>query len=445
MRWQDENGGNGNPQPPPEPVAPDDAPDSTDAPPPRVRLKFVSFSGAQFRPVLRDDGAGEYTSPHWQDNTPGLDGDASDDGDLRLPVSYFRGATARVSAGWVVEPILHSKADAMFRGRCSGGITLPPTRAISSPDGLLILPPTDAAQPFPDHIEAYLPFQIDWQFSPDGGETWEAAGQSDNRLYVTLAEKRDDCQRFETVMHISCTNGRPAADAAAAVNGIWQGFSPVRMERGLTRKPVDGFNHADGRRMTFWGPQDDSGRATHNATTLVEMLRVTEEVHATCAAWAALLHHAFAVHGVPALVLHAQSQYANDPSPGADGAVTRGGFLIKEWTFAADGTFDGHCQDFTHRFVGEVSPSTPTPGQGNQTPPSSFLEHFLVLADTKIFDPSYGKGPFEARQSADRRVLSGWEDESMSGYVKRCSDDEVVAKRNTLQAPEMDYRARPPR
>jgi hypothetical protein len=249
-------------------------------------------------------------------------------------------------------------------------------------------------------------------------------------------------------MHLSCTNGRTAADGEAAVNNIWRGFSPVRADQGLSRKPLDGFNHADGCRMTFWGPENESGIATQNAASLREMLRVTQEVHATCVAWAVLLHHVFGVHGVAAWILRAQSAYGNDdgrPLPGGHARANRAGFLVKEWTFAAEGTSGRHCADFTHRFGEDVAPSTPTPGQGNETPPSRFLEHYLTLANAQVFDPSYGKGPFAATQDQTRRILTAWEEEALSGYVKRCAGDQFVAKRDTPGNQEMEYTAVAPR
>ena len=57
-------------------------------------LKSVVFSGAKYHVVTKDPSNNTdqvYPTPHWEDNSEKLDGDAEDDGDKKYPVCYESG------------------------------------------------------------------------------------------------------------------------------------------------------------------------------------------------------------------------------------------------------------------------------------------------------------------------------------------------------------------
>ena len=67
----------------------------------------------------------------------------------------------------------------------------------------------------------------------------------------------------------------------------------------------------------------------------------------------------------------------------------------------------------------EVKDKPGIPGQNNANPKSTFANHIVVEIGGKIYDPSYGTGPFNN--------LLAWEDASVAGFTMR---DEVVADTN---------------
>ncbi len=411
-----------------------------------LHLKRVSFSGTGFRPVVRDDDPeASYDAPHWEDNSNPLNGNARDIGDRRFPVCYLRDHTPTIAAEWVIDQPLPVFQNPMVRGSGLGDINVPESR-VTIQNGLMILDPVEATAPFPNRITLFVPFTIAWEFSPDGGETWSPAGQSENRVYVTLDARRPDSVYFETVLHISCQNGQDATNSERAFEQIWQGFSPAKGD-GLDRKSVDGFNHEDGEKMTYWDPQPTGNTNRQNATRLREMLSIREEVHATCAAWAVLLHHALGVQGIEAYLVKVETIYQNDDGQrleGDIGGMNRGAILIKEWTFNERGTLDPRCQPFTHDWPQEVAYSRPTQSQGNANPPGKFLEHYVVYYDRELYDPSYGRGPFGTQRAgpAFGHMASNWENESVAGFVKRCvviGDSFLASKENDPDSQEIKY------
>jgi hypothetical protein len=111
--------------------------------------------------------------------------------------------------------------------------------------------------------------------------------------------------------------------------------------------------------------------------------------------------------------------------PGISGEM----MMINNWGFAEHGTspdqnypYQNMLADTTHNFIrkntngvweyywgtpAEVTDMEGVPGQNTTNPKSTFEAHWVAQINGKIYDPSYGNGPFE--------TLRQWEEASVAG------------------------------
>lgn len=74
--------------------------------------------------------------------------------------------------------------------------------------------------------------------------------------------------------------------------------------------------------------------------------------------------------------------------------------------------------EFTHRLATDAMPQSGIPGQGTPSPPQVFLNHFIVRvgnrASAKLYDPSYGAGPFPATAAGE----VAYEDQAIDAFYR---------------------------
>ena len=90
--------------------------------------------------------------------------------------------------------------------------------------------------------------------------------------------------------------------------------------------------------------------------------------------------------------------YGHDPE--LDYVTIRAVFFVKNWTLSTSARWD-------------VADLNGVPGQGKENPLAVFADHALVIYGPdedhlKIYDPSYGKGPYDQ--------LVDWEDAAVDGF-----------------------------
>ena len=382
-----------------------------------LRLKAVSYSGPKYRAVRRDDGTANYGAPHWEDRSTPPDGDALDQGDRKFPVSYTRSTEVKVSARWEVNPPANFQ-NCLIRGKGRDGMNVPQTPATLK-GNVLSIPAVTLTRPLPATIRFYNEFTIRWEASLNGGKTWVPAGNSGNRMYVTLADPVSDAAPFETVLEIGARNADGQSDAADAVARIWNDFKiPFP---GVKRKVRDGYNRPDDKEMTYWGTPG-------TACLTMEQMLASASGDGKCEAWARLLQRVLQNLGVSGpKVLQVTSIYQNDSkvvtTPTGD---PRGGMYIQIWTAINPTAAAANCAPFTYVFGPKFTDQQGMPGQGNFNPVSTFLEHFIVEYGGKYYDPSYGGSP--------RMSQEEWENVSISYFSKGCLTSTgalIVMKENT--------------
>jgi hypothetical protein len=475
----------------------------------KVDLKEVSFSGAKYHEVQRDNTETYegYKAPHWQDNSKPLDGDADDNGDKKFPVSYTRKTTAIVSALFIINAKDIPNAKYKIKADGDGNLDFPEKEAKLEKDKLTVSDMV-CKNPFTTTIDFLNPLEINWEISFDDGSTWSKCGKSKNRVYVTLEDPRTHKQLlFETLLDIGCRNAKGKDAPNPAVDAVWSDFT----DRNVTRKPIDGFNKTDGVQMGYWL------EATQSCNTYTLMIG-RPSGNGTCSAWADLLGEtikALGIDGTKKAEITADKKVNKD----ADGA------LIKIWKFGnhirtgpdgirqtdlagddhqliakgngapnaigvtpgpdkkldsvpagddkivggkiIDTGADGICQtakagdDIQILSVGNGEPNQPciTPGangalnstkagddteaegrfpgtdypyllfhptdpkrgtpsgdvadqlgvaaQKNDNPPGFFRNHFVIRFDNKIYDPSYGLGPYDKEIDHENAAIDG--------------------------------------
>ena len=445
-----------------------------------IRLKEVEFSGSAFHEVLEDNGT-PYGGPHWQDNSSPLDGDANDPGDRKFPVSYVRGSSSRLTARFLVaEPDLVD-GPWLVRGQGSDGIRVPESEAEVSTDSIQISE-VPASGAFPNTVAFLNTLDIEWEVSPDGGETWFEVATSKNRVYVTLA-RPVATNLFETLLDIAARNADGLAEPDSVVAAIWSDFQgPIP---GVRRKEVDGHNRVDGVEMKYWNPVTDT------CQTLEEML-VRLDGNGSCVAWSKLFHETLDSIGVEGSKIH-------DIHPDLDLLPSANGLLIKNWKFGShvsaggngicesdplgddvalniqasvpngpciapgantelesnvegdDKKLEGLSGNDVFPFLvfslqlGEIVFGSPAgdlfnrpgqPGQGSPEPRPFFNIHFVVRYGGKIYDPSYGLGPFSTELAHENAILDGLRSSAEDDFLT------AFGKRNSEQQPEIVYTRR---
>jgi hypothetical protein len=228
-----------------------------------------------------------------------------------------------------------------------------------------------------------VPVTIEWTvFDKNSNEVGKS--QSTHTIYVTWDEPAT-ALRQETLLNLSCVmaNGVKAdsvAEKNSVTDKIYGEFQDLEIKR------------MDGEVLGYYrGPTD--------LVEVYQILKINKiAVNGQCACFAELFQESLAINRVASTRYSVKSNFGGS-SPG---------LLVKNWTFS-NGSLPG---PWTHRFESEVSPLPDgIQGQGKINPIKKlFSQHFVVVRSGRIFDPSYGTGPFTGSNT-------NWEFASLHGYV----------------------------
>ncbi len=341
----------------------------------KLNLKEVTFGGAKYHLVTKDDGSMNYTAPHWQDNSFPLDGDASDAGDRAYPVCFTRNSKMKVSAKWIVEPSELPWAITV-KGDGPNGLDFPETAVMKNGNQLTIVD-LECDIPFANKVDFFDPMLIDWSISisMNGLKTWLDGGTCSNQTYITLGDPLTTV--YHTLAHIGCRNAQGEVSAQNCTAKIWDEFTDRDVRR------------VDGVQLTYY--------ASYNCAN-VDTATLLLHGDGQCGAWASLFIDLRKVQGIDD-----KNEYVVF-YPIAPPGIPQNyvGFLVKNWTFSGVG-LSGYPQYpylniLDSGFIGlteyrwkyaEVNDAVGIPGQGNHNPASLFNNHQVVI-EGKYYDPSYG-------------------------------------------------------
>lgn len=340
-----------------------------------VELKEVSFSGTKYHTVKKDDSSGDYTAPHWQDNSSPLDGDADDPGDKKYPICFTRNTKMKVSAKWHIEPS-GLGVTVKMKGDGPGNLDFPETTATISGNDLTITD-VECSNPFVNEVDFFDPMSIAWSFSVDGGSTWCDAGTSANQTYVTLGDPLTTV--FHTLAHLGCKNADGESSVAGTADGVYGEFTDRVVRRLL-----------DNKQMTYWFNNQ------MGATETVGILQ-RSDANGNCQAWSALVRDSFKVQGISADRIRALPDSAHDWS-----------ILVKDWQINDPPSGSG---SYPYIVGTDAFDQNGVPGQGNANPPGAFNGHWITLCNGCYYDGSYGT-PKVTGADKDK----DYEDGSLDGY-----------------------------
>ena len=318
-----------------------------------VHLQQVSFTGTG-PDIVPDDESVKYDAPHWQDKTTPPDGSAEENGDRKYPVLYISDSlmstTVKVHAANA--DIFQGKT-VKIRGTGPAGYTFPATAA--TVDGASASASIPCAKAFLKAVYYFESFDIAWEVSLDGGQSWFAVGTSRNQLYVTLGSPPEGMKCYHTLVHIGCASAAGKTTANEVFNAIWAKFE-TRDVRRVKNPAVP---------MTYWG--DPDLKKTEARKGVKALLK---DGDGRCGAWAPFFDR----------VLKAQEVPNTAPSgviPLIAPLAYQGEYILVKNVDLAKSPVDLSVAGI--------------PGQGVATPQAKlFNGHAFLLFADQIFDPSYG-------------------------------------------------------
>lgn len=387
-----------------------------------------------------------YSGPHYIDygnnaGTASPDGDTTDALDRQFPVSYRRSTDAQhlnyVSVSASVQILVQHQYTGPFRlyGGGPDGIDLRETDAQGRSRGVLAtpgpnntytIPMTRADDPLGSAVKFYNPFAINWQFSAtenaNGVGTYVAAGQSTNRMYVTLNDPlvMPGKQLWETVVHISTVGASGQTTMDGAIPAVFAQFGnngPANVH--TVHLPVGGLpqDQPVDHPLQYYGDYRTNNLDTYD---------LLANHDGQCGSWAKFFLDALRVQGI-----HQNNNYLT-VSPTASNE----GFLVGNslWSTTPTGTgaypwINYSVNAFAYgpvqngRVTGYQWLAAPPPGvidaigdpgQNTANPASLFGNHqfvqLLVNGQVRYFDPSYG---------VEYASLLDFDDNHLDGYFVR--------------------------
>ena len=337
------------------------------------RPKEISFTTPNS--VLSDYSAhAPYEAPQWKDTNN--DGDASDVGEKRFPVTYMKDAFVVVgSATFVFDqtfalPNPDSIVSATVFG--SGPDNDSFQKDVTTVGHEITVGQMTSSDKLPATVKFYNPYAIAWILDVECLDYEQhitytySLGTTDYRMYVMFAST---VEVYETLGELTCGAADGKSQLSEIQGAIWDTvFSGPANPR---RKPLDGYNAPDNQKLKY------RGVSTPDAEDTGELLATGDGI---CGAWGQFLVDAWGKHGVSSYTVtvvptssHVSFIVRNlslDPGAIPDG---QGYYNVSNSLLAADGI----------------------PGQNMDTPASKwFIDHCLVKAPSfsnVFFDPSYGE------------------------------------------------------
>jgi hypothetical protein len=387
-----------------------------------------------------------FDKPHWVQNRL-----------MNHPVAYVAGTIPAIEATFNLENLPESvkqgKKFVWAKGTCKKipNMKFPVMKLIISGD-IGTYPSTAASIAFTvGEVVFFNTFNIDWEISFKETSDFQPAGTSYNPLYVSLSDQmgcHNDVQKtFYSTIHYACNfaENSPTTNSTVIFDGIWNNFKNLQLSRieKTSLKPNPTLQYWGGTNLLFIPP---GCRGIEGLLDLHD---------ANCGEWAGFMASCLGFHkpltnlqgckkGI--LIIEPSATLATEfkkaciaefgslpsnpwyPIPNSYQSV----FLVKDWEiptlkkFYYVGrryvtTFFNIPQPYYTNFTGIINTplgNTPmekgdlrgVPAHGNTDPQPTFNDHALIrMPNNKIYDPSYGTGPFND--------LIDWEAKSLDGYA----------------------------
>lgn len=360
-----------------------------------LEVQEITFSGNH---TVKKDTLGDFDSTEW------IKGRKSPQilSQLQSPVCYTRNKKVKIKAKFEVTTkpskaeTVKIKGKGVFDGKTleweSDVNVTPSSKEVTTSE-------MESNKTLPDKVACYDTANIVWQMNP-AKTGWSGAGNSQHLFYVTLGDPTGT-PAYWTLLDVSCRAANGQTSEQKVVSKV---FEPLKASigdgKGIKRK-------WDDTKLTYWKPGNTKATNT-------QQLLAQSDGSGQCGSWAEFLIDMYKVHGINTghkVIVEVNKTLA--PS----GYF----FLVKNWIFNEPPI--STPDSFTHKRGIECVEATGIPGQGNDNPNSVFANHFIVksLTTKKLYDPSYGAGPFSNKKEWEKAAIDGLSDKNtprMAGYHK---------------------------
>jgi hypothetical protein len=245
-------------------------------------------------------------------------------------------------------------------------------------------------------------------------------GKSTHNFYVTNAPAIGGITNYLTLLDLD-TKGiekeatKQPPSETEVIKGIWSEFKTRNI--GFRWYEIGpGTIHRGGSTLEYYEENDTVGdtlkqikEANIPACTVGGVEGLLRQAEGQCGAWALAMSYALALEGVSSVTLEVVAKFgaAGEPCEAAKAC----NMLIKDWEFVGAGGGGKFPYPAT-----DVNDLAGLPGQGTANPPAVFGNHFIVEAGKgsgKLYDPSYGTGPFEGAEP-----LKEFQKNSIEGFCE---------------------------
>jgi hypothetical protein len=353
---------------------------------PVLKIEAVKFDAVD----VLNDGDSDFGSAFdnaWEDGRPDP-APHVDAADCQSPLCFEQGNTFRAGATFWVQVAPTDNETVTIRGTGNFG-ELTAVIAIDSTDldSLISTPDMLSTNPLPDQVDCVDNWTIAWEYKLQDG-SWADAGSTTHLLYLTLGAPQADV--YFTLLDISC---RAAAGKDTEDDLVAFSFVPFTTHtddnNGFRRK-------GDDKRLTYYLDGVDTPADDNTYTT--EGILGSADATGRCGGWASLLIHMWKIHGVTTAT---QRWFVRATATNFADMMKR--FLVKNIDFSAVGTLPGR-----YPYQGAAGLKlNGAPGQGKKNPQFDFGDHVIVKHGGRLYDPSYGLGPFTTDKLYLAQALAG--------------------------------------
>jgi hypothetical protein len=384
----------------------------------QVCLKEVSFEG-DHTIVVDSDNFRNIADPIWTDNNCDKTAEKNE------PVAYTRGRGMKIKATLEIKinpPLAEAKKVRITAFDRESGYLFTRLIELNGAGGTIVFEAESL-----DNLENkvhYLGQLAGATLKPGLNLKWriddQQFGESQHLVYVTLRDPTTTV--YLTLLDLTVRNANGESDEAEVVKKIWEEFTDRKVHR-RTLNGQTGEVTPEADPMSYWKPgtcpTPNSCPSPINPLGQRSCVFTTEGVlrhkDGRCGGWANFFKDSLAIHGIGSTIVTVQHV--------SSGAL----LLVSNWTFVGNGNsgdsnwpwkfvikYDstGSSGKFLTNDQGsEVRDDPGIPAQGNDDPQAIFTNHAIVEYNGKLYDPSYGTGPFNN--------CKAWEDASMAngGYL----------------------------
>ena len=371
-----------------------------------MRLNSVTFGGG-VHAISEDPGGNDqtYSSQQWLDVN--MNGNATDAGDHLWPVAYTRSDGSanylHVSASWQLDRAWTGGA-ILVRATTSAGIDIP-SRAATVVGTTVSLADTAATTAFTTTVRDYDRFEIDWEASSDGGNTWTAVGTSSNELYLTLHNPTVS-PLYHTVVYLGSHSASGQDSDSGVLSSTWTGTFATKA-----------VHRVDGKLLTYYGYRDNNSNGAYDQgvddnfndptrCTVTDTAGLLQSRNGQCHSWAQLMQDVLNAQGIASDIVAVVIKSPYDAFAIKSWATS--GTTYPKFIISDDAGVDGSTPATPNPGANEAADATGASGQGTSpNPPSMFANHFIVNVNGSYYDPSYALGGYTDRKDYEDAAFAG--------------------------------------